>query len=79
MFVLNAVGGTILRAEEKFLREVALQMGLENPFKRKHKALASMFTGECWTRNLIGVIIQRKKNATSGIKNRIIMSRNRCS
>lgn len=46
MFVLNAVGGTILRAEEKFLREVTLQMGLENPFKRKHKALASMFTGQ---------------------------------
>lgn len=43
MFILNSVGSTILRAEEKFLHEVAPQMGLENPYKRKHKVLASMF------------------------------------
>lgn len=43
MFILNSVGSTILRAEEKFMREVAPAMGLENPFKRKHRVLASMF------------------------------------
>lgn len=46
MFVLNSVGSTILRAEEKFAREIAPMMGLENPFKRKHKVLASMFTDQ---------------------------------
>lgn len=46
MFILNSVGSTILRAEEKFAREVAPMMGLENPFKRKHRVLASMFTGQ---------------------------------
>lgn len=39
----NSVGSTILRAEEKFAREVAPMMGLENPFKRKHRVLANMF------------------------------------
>ena len=43
MFILNSVGSTILRAEEKFMREVAPAIGLENPFKRKHRVLASMF------------------------------------
>ena len=43
MFILSSVGSTIMRAEEQFLREVAPQMGLENPYKRKHKVLANMF------------------------------------
>lgn len=43
MFILNSVGGTILRAEEMWERQIAPTMGLENPFKRKHKVLASMF------------------------------------
>lgn len=42
MFILNSVGSTILRAEERWVREIAPAMGLENPFKRKHKVLASM-------------------------------------
>lgn len=43
MFILNSVGSTILRAEEMWVRQVAPTMGLENPYKRKHKVLANMF------------------------------------
>ena len=46
MFTVNSVGSTILRAEEMWERQVAPARGLENPFKRKHKVLTSMVSGE---------------------------------
>ena len=45
MFTVNSVGSTILRAEEMWERQIAPARGLENPFKRKHKVLASLVSG----------------------------------